>query len=661
MELYSFDIETTGLDMTRDQLLGIALTKDEDFDSCIYYDNMEDMEACVRWMTESQVPLLAWNAFFDVTRLLWFFPWAKFNVVADGAVLAQMIDNSDTTVGFGLKACVGKYLGRGSYTDELIDWLTMKKDSIGIEGTITEENFRKYLSHAPAHMVETYCKEDAVRTLQFWNWGQDRAKGSVEMWMELFCAELRGQVQAYMAGMRADVDGLQQSVKEYEDRIAKADEVFYGNEELKKYFHYTNLFKRQEDVLNRFVKSKTGKVKPKDLEEFAEKNPFNTNSPKDKKIFFGMQDLFWDWEYSTWEYPAVTEKGAPKFDKDNIGYYGVGGEILDTIGNSRSMLTRAKLILKEIGSDGRYRCDVNLVGTKSGRVSSDGSNILAMPFDEALVTKNIIPDEGNVFVTVDFVSLEPSIQAHLSGDNDLRYAVYDGEGKRPFWKDGKLFIDDIYLMTVSSVDKFKHMLDIDLDGWLVDKDKEKAKNKKLRKAFKAVYLMITYGASIDKVRANLMQLLGITLSTSEAAKIVMGVWKAYPLLLLMRNKLRSEVTKNGFFVNELGYPLHFREFGQMSVNNRMLHKTINRMVQSTAAAVMRVFQYNLEQVLPEWMVPVVPNLHDASLHQVPVDKIKQAEEVYMRALDETNKDLEWGFPLRLSFTSGRSMYELKQE
>ena len=71
----------------------------------------------------------------------------------------------------------------------------------------------------------------------------------------------------------------------------------------------------------------------------------------------------------------------------------------------------------------------------------------------------LIPEEGNVFVSMDLTSGEPTVTAHYSGDIRYRYATLDGAGQPPFWdSEDILMIDDIYLMFMSATKEGKILL-----------------------------------------------------------------------------------------------------------------------------------------------------------------------------------------------------------
>lgn len=62
----------------------------------------------------------------------------------------------------------------------------------------------------------------------------------------------------------------------------------------------------------------------------------------------------------------------------------------------------------------------------------------------------LLPESGNSIISVDLASGEPTVITHYSGDANYRAATLDMVGKAPFYKNSVLYIDDIYLMVMST-------------------------------------------------------------------------------------------------------------------------------------------------------------------------------------------------------------------
>src|SRR4051812_17991420 len=61
----------------------------------------------------------------------------------------------------------------------------------------------------------------------------------------------------------------------------------------------------------------------------------------------------------------------------------------------------------------------------------------------------IMPDEGWITVSMDLSAGEPTVTSEFSRDENYHAACFGMVGKRPFYKNGILYLDDLYLMVCS--------------------------------------------------------------------------------------------------------------------------------------------------------------------------------------------------------------------
>jgi len=652
--LYALDIETTGLRLIDDKIIGLSICSSANIDSSVWYP-AKAVPKIVRWLSENQVPIMCWNALFDIGKLTYEFPDCPLNLVCDVAVLAQMTDNSNATPGFGLKPSVRKYFGYETVETDIIEFLH------SIDVKCDESDFREHLRLVPEEMVAKYCRYDSYYTYALFDYLPNFIKVDTENWMYLYIQEVWAAIEARIVGFRYNKEAYLSARERYTATLSEVTNQFLTDPEIVPFIEMQRRHKHYCEQMGRLEKSKTGKIKRKPYAEWAaeEKNQFNVGSNTQLIGVFNEQGLYYDWETGEFEYPELTEKGSPTLDMDHIGLYGKGGEILERRGNLKLLIDRIDNVIKETESDGRWHPDYNLLGTKSGRISSSGANILAFPFDEEDIAGNVLSDEGYTFIAVDFRSLEPAVQAHLSGDPKLRYAISEGVGKKPFWNNGTLWIDDIYLLNISEQEQFRTQLDVDCDLWMIDSEEVKRKNKLIRNTAKGVYLSTGYGAQPPKVRKLVIKHTKKPWKLKDIKPMVKGFWTTFTHLLILKQDLEKEVKLNGYFVTEFGFPLTYRSTSGQALATPM-HTCLNRMIQSTAAGVMKLFISIVLENKPEWMLIAIPDLHDAMTVQVPDEEIEAGKAYIMGCLDKLNETLNWEFPLMLSMSTGKSLYETKK-
>jgi len=62
-------------------------------------------------------------------------------------------------------------------------------------------------------------------------------------------------------------------------------------------------------------------------------------------------------------------------------------------------------------------------------------NVQGLARKEPLLLKCILPDTGNVLVSIDLSAGEPTVTSEFSRDKNYIYATFEGVGKTPFYKD----------------------------------------------------------------------------------------------------------------------------------------------------------------------------------------------------------------------------------
>lgn len=138
-------------------------------------------------------------------------------------------------------------------------------------------------------------------------------------------------------------------------------------------------------------------------------------------------------------------------------------------------------------------------------------NCQAMARRDPLLMKCIVPLDGHVFVSVDLTSGEPSVTSEYSKDTNYIYACFGGIGKVPYYENGLLMCDDIYVMNMSksplhaqlvrdTFDNFVHEGRNFQEQWLVDK--EVITKKRLGKARETEKMLCIAEGSLVRIRGS---------------------------------------------------------------------------------------------------------------------------------------------------------------
>lgn len=241
---------------------------------------------------------------------------------------------------------------------------------------------------------------------------------------------------------------------------------------------------------------------------------------------------------------STTKTGKPQFDDDTVQ------AISDKYSWAKNLRIYNKLLkikstymdrFLDAQEDGRYYFYYKQHGTVSGRYGSDAQQ-LPRPKEEGddepivieynnLIRAFFIPEEGNVFIDDDYSSLEPSVFAHVSGD----------DGLMDIFRNNWDFYSTIAIKTEKYTD---YSPDKKADNFL-RKHLPKVRNKA-----KAYALGIPYGMGAYALGMNL----GI--STKEAKVLIDGYLNGFPELKKWMIRSKEFVKNNGYIKTQVGRIRH---------------------------------------------------------------------------------------------------------
>jgi len=258
-----------------------------------------------------------------------------------------------------------------------------------------------------------------------------------------------------------------------------------------------------------------------------------------------------------------------------------------------------------------------------GRYST---NLLALPKRKSFM-KCFVAPKGYNCIALDLSAIEPHVLAHFSQDPTLM-KVY-GKGA----KEGH----DIYMIAGMAIpgirDKILPFYDID-NPVKESIDELKSREGELRKKkLKPAYLGWIYGIGAETLATNLK------ITVPEAKLILSGMDKQFAGRFFFDSELRKMWMKNGgYFLNGRGRPI--------CVDRAKTRDFVSRFNQSTGHDCLVRILYHMttevrERNLESIMIPYIPDFHDESIWLVKQGYENVATDVYRRALELLNKELNW--------------------
>ena len=271
----------------------------------------------------------------------------------------------------------------------------------------------------------------------------------------------------------------------------------------------------------------------------------------------------------------------------------------------------------------------------------------------------ITPDAGQVFVSCDLSSGEPTCTSHYSQDRNYYDCTFGMVGKQPFYAPTNILkIDNIYysVMSVSPMGRrlMRDLFEAKYDGapfaerWLEPafQDRIKEQVKKEYAFHKIGTLGMSYGMGPRKFQATAYDA-GYIISFTEAKEFFQAYWRLFAGVKLFADKCAAGFKLKGYMVNDFGY--------------RLLpdkdYKAFNYFIQSSVSGIMHVLCAQFFALAPFCTFLLV--IHDEVIFSCPADRVEQARAAMKRAEDELNNMLQWRVRVRVGFKAGGSLYEAK--
>jgi len=283
-------------------------------------------------------------------------------------------------------------------------------------------------------------------------------------------------------------------------------------------------------------------------------------------------------------------------------------------------------------------------------------NVQGLARRDKLLMGCIRPAEGHDCVSIDLSAGEPTVCTHFSKDPVYRYCTFDGIGKAPFYRNGYLWIDDIYLTTASInplhaaavKDAFENGVyeaGTFAQQWLKDPEVIKTALKAIRQFNKMAQLGFSYGMGPKKFVKQARDA-GYTIPLADAQTLYKAYWKLFAGVKSFIDRCSKQVERDTYLVNPFGYRLKCDP-----------HKAFNAYIQSSVSGIMHVFLKFLAEEAPYMILLTV--IHDEIVAECPIDRVEEFRQAKERAEDRLNDALKWNVKVRTGFVTGKNWFEAK--
>ena len=485
----ALDTETTGLYPRDGYVLGVSISYKTKHGRYILCDAMD--EECIELLQKicNTFTIIFHNLKFDYKMLAYHLGLTfDRSRVHDTMVMHYVLDETDS---HGLKQLALKYTDYGDYDSELDDF---KKEYCAKNGVL-QDDFTYDL--IPFDTISRYASIDTAVTYdlfqKFWPIVQNNDKlryvyETILIPGTLFLMDMEE------VGIPISQERMAAANLYLDEEIAKAKEVVYGFEEVKKF---------EKD---------TGKI-------------FNPNSVMQLRVV-----LF--------DYLGLNPTGK----KTATGAVSTDAEVLEQLSEEHALPaailkvrqlgkiqnTYISKILPELDRDGRIRTNFNLIFTTSGRLSSSGKfNAQQIPRDNPIIKGCIKAPQGYKIVSQDLTTAEMYYAAVLSGDKNLQEVFSSG--------------GDFH----STIAKMVFDLPCEVED-------VKKKYGAMRQSAKAISFGILYGSGANKVSQTVSKATGEDYPVERARDDIKSYFTKFKKLKNWLDTRKSFIEQNGYTYSYFG-------------------------------------------------------------------------------------------------------------
>ncbi len=318
------------------------------------------------------------------------------------------------------------------------------------------------------------------------------------------------------------------------------------------------------------------------------------------------------------------EMGLPGGKKGKTGAYTTGAEVLEKLAAEGHVLPQkvldwrqlAKLkstytdaLTAQINPDtGRVHTSYSMAGTSTGRLASSNPNLQNIPVrteEGRKIREAFIPETGCKLLSADYSQIELRLLAHVAGIDTLIDAFRSG--------------DDIHALTASQV------FGVPVEGM----------DPMVRRQAKAINFGIIYGISAFGLARQL------DISNGEASDYINAYFERYPGIRTYMDQTKEEARNQGFVSTLFGRKCHVRGIGDKnpSMRNFAERAAINAPIQGGAADIIKRAMIAMPDALETagLKAKMLLQVHDELVFEVPEEELDATSDIVKNTMENAAK------------------------
>lgn len=332
--------------------------------------------------------------------------------------------------------------------------------------------------------------------------------------------------------------------------------------------------------------------------------------------------------------------------KTKSGYYSTAASVLEELKSvDETGMIDAILAYRELGKlkstyvdalpelvnpdDGRLHTSFNQTGAVTGRLASSSPNLQNIPIRSQVgqqIRRGFVARDGWYFLAADYSQVELRILAHVSQDEALLHAFRHDQ--------------DIHRTTAAAI------FDIPIED--VDYNQ--------RRFAKIVNFGIIYGMGPYRLARD------SDLTLAEAENYIQEYFERFPGIEAYLEETKEQARKQGFVETLLGRRRYFPVFKSKGRSNyqarlRAEREAVNHPIQGTAADIIKIAMLDLHEKLEAgYRAQMLLQVHDELLLEVPAEELDEVRELVITTMSDA---FTLDVPLKVDASSGQNWLELK--
>ncbi len=285
------------------------------------------------------------------------------------------------------------------------------------------------------------------------------------------------------------------------------------------------------------------------------------------------------------------------------------GKILEYRGLKKLLSTYIDALPQMVNPrTGKVHTSFNQTVAATGRLSSTNPNLQNIPVRDEQgreIRKAFIPDEGELFLSVDYSQIELRIMAHLSGDKNMLDAFNSGH--------------DIHAATAAKIYKVP-MNEVTSD---------------MRRKAKTANFGIIYGISIFGLAERL------SIPRAEAKELIDGYFATYPDVKQYMDDSIQTAKTNGYVETIYGRKRFLPDINSQNsiVRGYAERNAINAPIQGSAADIIKLAMIQIQQLIERNKLKskMTLQVHDELNFSVPKDELETVKTLVVNEMQSVVK------------------------